>query len=127
MEEAKQQAQEVESTGKKAIRIDAFDKVELKVAQIKAVDHVEGADKLLKFQLDDGTAEGRQILSGIAQWYPQPEALVGKKVVIVANLKPRKMRGELSQGMLLSAEHDGKVELVTLPDTDVMVPGAGVE
>ena len=127
MEEAKQQAQEVESTGKKAIRIDAFDKVELKVAQIKAVDHVEGADKLLKFQLDDGTAEGRQILSGIAQWYPQPESLVGKKVVIVANLKPRKMRGELSQGMLLSAEHDGKVELVTLPDTDVMVPGAGVE
>ena len=127
MEEAKQQAQEAESTGKKSIRIDAFDKVELKVAQIKAVDHVEGADKLLKFQLDDGTAEGRQILSGIAQWYPQPEILVGKKVVIVANLKPRKMRGELSQGMLLSAEHDGKVELVTLPDTDVMVPGAGVE
>ena len=97
------------------------------MAQNKAVDHVEGADKLLKFQLDDGTAEGRQILSGIAQWYPQPEILVGKKVVIVANLKPRKMRGELSQGMLLSAEHDGKVELVTLPDTDVMVPGAGVE
>ncbi len=127
MEEAKQQAQEAESTGKKSIRIDAFDKVELKVAQIKAVDHVEGADKLLKFQLDDGTAEGRQILSGIAQWYPQPEILVGKKVVIVANLKPRKMRGELSQGILLSAEHDGKVELVTLPDTDVMVPGAGVE
>ncbi|WP_439847547.1 methionine--tRNA ligase [Limosilactobacillus gastricus] len=127
MEEAKQQAQAAGSTGKKAIRIDAFDKVELKVAQIKAVDHVEGADKLLKFQLDDGTAEGRQILSGIAQWYPQPEILVGKKVVIVANLKPRKMRGELSQGMLLSAEHDGKVELVTLPDTDVMVPGAGVE
>nr|WP_081478374.1 methionine--tRNA ligase [Limosilactobacillus gastricus] len=127
MEEAKQQAQEAESTGKKSIRIDAFDKVELKVAQIKAVDHVEGADKLLKFQLDDGTAEGRQILSGIAQWYPQPEILVGKKVVIVANLKPRKMRGELSQGMLLSAEHDGEVELVTLPDTDVMVPGAGVE
>lgn len=127
MEEAKQQAQEAESTGKKSIRIDAFDKVELKVAQIKAVDHVEGADKLLKFQLDDGTAEGRQILSGIAQWYPQPEILVGKKVVIVANLKPRKMRGELSQGLLLSAEHDGKVELVTLPDTDVMVPGAGVE
>lgn len=127
MEEAKQQAQSEEATGKKAIRIDAFDKVELKVAQIKAVDHVEGADKLLKFQLDDGTAEGRQILSGIAQWYPQPEVLVGKKVVIVANLKPRKMRGELSQGMLLSAEHDGKVELITLPDTDVMVPGAGVE
>ena len=47
--------------------------------------------------------------------------------MIVANLKPRKMRGELSQGILLSAEHDGKVELITLPDTDVMVPGAGVE
>jgi methionyl-tRNA synthetase C-terminal region/beta chain len=114
MEAAKKEAQTkaeeaTETDGKKPIRIEAFDKVEIKVAQIKAADHVEGADKLLKFQLDDGTAEGRQILSGIAKWYPEPEQLVGKKVLIVANLKPRKMRGELSQGMLLSAEHDGEV------------------
>lgn len=130
MEAAKKEAQTkaeeaTETDGKKPIRIEAFDKVEIKVAQIKAADHVEGADKLLKFQLDDGTAEGRQILSGIAKWYPEPEQLVGKKVLIVANLKPRKMRGELSQGMLLSAEHDGEVKLVIVPDE--LVNGSGVE
>lgn len=124
MEEAKKQAVE-ETDGKKPIRIEAFDKVELKVAQIQAADHVEGADKLLKFKLDDGSEEGRQILSGIAQWYPNPAELVGKKVLIVANLKPRKMRGEMSQGMLLSAEHDGNVELVIVPDN--LVNGSGVE
>lgn len=130
MEEAKQKVQasakqEEESTGKKAIRIDVFDKVELKVAKITAADHVEGADKLLKFQMDDGTAEGRQILSGIAKWYPDPSVLVGKNVVIVANLKPRKMRGELSQGMMLSAEKDGDVKVVIAPDD--LVPGMSVE
>ncbi|MBB1079020.1 methionine--tRNA ligase [Limosilactobacillus sp. STM2_1] len=129
MAEAKQKAQEkqkeAETDGKKQIRIDVFDKVELKVAQITAADHVEGADKLLKFQMDDGTEEGRQILSGIAKWYPDPSVLVGKKVLIVANLKPRKMRGELSQGMLLSAEKDGNVQVVTVPDN--LVPGMGVE
>lgn len=125
MEEAKKQAQEEPTDGKKPIRIEVFDKVELKVAQIKAADHVEGADKLLKFQLDDGSETGRQILSGIAQWYPEPSELVGKKVLIVANLKPRKMRGEMSEGMLLSAEHDGKVQLVIVPDE--LVNGSGVE
>ena len=129
MEQAKKEAQktmnEEETTGKKQIRIDVFDKVELKVAQITSADHVEGADKLLKFHMDDGTEEGRQILSGIAQWYPDPSVLVGKKALIVANLKPRKMRGEVSQGMLLSAEKDGNVEVVTVPDS--LVPGMGVE
>ena len=120
MEEAKKAAEkqpEVATDGKKLIRIEAFDKVDLKVAKITAADHVEGADKLLKFHMDDGTAEGRQILSGIAKWYPEPAVLVGKKVVIVANLKPRKMRGELSQGMLLSVEKDGQVQVVTVDDS----------
>ncbi len=129
MEQAKKEAQkamsEEETTGKKQIRIDVFDKVELKVAQITSAGHVEGADKLLKFHMDDGTEEGRQILSGIAEWYPDPSVLVGKKVLIVANLKPRKMRGEVSQGMLLSAEKDGNVTVVTVPDS--LVPGMGVE
>ena len=123
-EAAKQEATEAPA-GKKEIRIDVFDKVELKVAQVKTVDHVKGADKLLKFQLDDGSETGRQILSGIAQWYPDPQVLVGKKIVIVANLKPRKMRGEVSQGMILSAEHDGDVQVVTVPDN--LVNGSGVE
>lgn len=124
-EKAQEAAQEEKIDGKKPIRIDVFDKVELKVAQITAADHVEGADKLLKFHMDDGTEEGRQILSGIAKWYPDPSVLVGKKVLIVANLKPRKMRGELSQGMLLSAEKGGNVQVVTVPDN--LVPGMGVE
>ncbi|AEV94419.1 methionine--tRNA ligase [Pediococcus claussenii] len=109
---AKDQAQSEE--GKKEIRIEAFDKVEMRVAEVQAVDHVKGADKLLKFQLDAGDEEPRQILSGIAEWYPQPEVLVGKKIIIVANLKPRKMRGEMSQGMILSTEHDGKVTVVEI-------------
>ena len=86
------------------------------MAKITAADHVAGADKLLKFHMDDGSEEGRQILSGIAKWYPDPAVLVGKKVVIVANLKPRKMRGEVSQGMLLSVEKDGQVQVVTVDD-----------
>lgn len=101
---------------KKEIRFDKFDKVELKSAEILAVSHVEGADKLLKFSLDAGDKAPRQILSGIAKWYPRPEELVGKKVIIVANLQPRKMRGELSQGMLLSAEYGDKVELLTISE-----------
>lgn len=101
---------------KKEIRFDKFDKVELRVALIKEVSRVEGADKLLKFRLDAGDEGERQILSGIAEWYPEPEKLVGQKVIAVANLQPRKMRGELSQGMLLSAEYGETVQLLTVPD-----------
>lgn len=101
---------------KKEIRFDKFDKVELRVAEILAVSHITGADKLLKFKLDAGDPMPRQILSGIAEWYPKPEKLVGKKVVIVANLQPRKMRGEISQGMLLSAEYGKQVQLITVAD-----------
>lgn len=114
------------SEDKKEIRFDAFEKVELKVAQVKAVQPVEGADKLLQFRLDAGDDGDRQILSGIAKWYPDYEKLVGKKVIAVTNLKPRKMRGQLSQGMLLSVEHDdGTVELVTVPEN--MENGATLE
>ncbi|MDN6597154.1 MAG: methionine--tRNA ligase subunit beta, partial [Lentilactobacillus parabuchneri] len=100
---------------KKEVRFEAFEKIELKVAEIKDVNRVEGADKLLQFRLDAGDDGDRQILSGIAQWYPDYQKLIGKKVIIVSNLKPRKMRGQVSQGMLLSVEHkDGNVELVTV-------------
>ncbi|TFZ25503.1 methionine--tRNA ligase [Lactiplantibacillus plantarum] len=104
---------------KPAIAIDDFDKVELKVAEVITVQKLKGADKLLQFRLDAGDADHRQILSGIAKWYPEPEELIGKKVIIVGNLKPRKLRGEMSQGMLLSAEHDGHVQLITVPDNMV--------
>lgn len=129
MEEAKKAAQTDDAAElnitKKPIRIEAFDKVELKVAEIKSVDHVEGADKLLKFKLDAGDKGDRQILSGIAEYYSDPSVLVGKKVLIVANLKPRKMRGEISQGMLLSAEHAGHIQVVEVPNS--LVNGSGVE
>lgn len=101
---------------KDEIKFDKFDKVELKVAEIKEVSKVEGADKLLKFRLDAGDEGDRQILSGIAQWYPNPEELVGKKVIAVTNLKPRKMRGKVSQGMLLSAEIGETVQLITVSE-----------
>lgn len=99
---------------KKAIKFDDFDKVEIRVAEVKEVSKVEGSEKLLKFRLDAGDGEDRQILSGIAKYYPNEQELVGKKLQIVANLKPRKMIGLLSQGMILSAEHDGHLTVLTV-------------
>ncbi|WP_125608055.1 methionine--tRNA ligase [Lapidilactobacillus bayanensis] len=97
---------------KKEIDFAHFDNVEITVGEILAVEKVKKADKLLKFQLDFGHAEQRQILSGIAEFYPDFEKLVGKKVLAVTNLKPRKIRGEISNGMLLSSEDDaGHVQL----------------
>ncbi len=87
----------------------------MKVAEVIDCQKVEGADKLLKFRLDAGDEGHRQILSGIAEWYSDPAYFIGKKVVIVANLKPRKMRGEVSQGMILSAEKDGKLQVILAP------------
>lgn len=107
------------------IEYDDFDKVELKVAKIVAVTEVPKSDKLLQFRLDAGDDQDRQILSGIKKWYPNYEELVGKKVIIVANMKPRKMMGRISQGMILSAEHDGIVQLSILPDS--VVAGSGIE
>ncbi|MBD5854625.1 methionine--tRNA ligase [Lactococcus lactis] len=99
------------------IKFDDFEKIELKVAQVLEVESVEGSDKLLRFKLDAGDSEPRQILSGIAQFYPNEQELVGKKLQIVANLKPRKMiKKYVSQGMILSAEFDGKLRVLTVDD-----------
>jgi methionyl-tRNA synthetase len=84
------------------ITIDDFAKVELRVGQILTAERIPKADKLLKFTIDLGEAEPRQILAGIAQYY-EPEKLIGRKVIVVANLAPRKMRGLESQGMILAA------------------------
>lgn len=100
----------------KTITIDDFDKVEIKVGKILSVEPVKGSNKLLAFKLDFGEKEPRQILSGIAKFYPNYEELVDKKVLAVTNLKPRKMLGHLSQGMLLSSEKNGEVKLSLVGD-----------
>ena len=107
--------EEIELTlNRKEIKFDDFDKLEIRVAEVKEVSKVEGSDKLLQFRLDAGDAEDRQILSGIAKYYPNEQELVGKKVQIVANLKPRKMMGRISQGMILSAEYGNQLTLLTV-------------
>ena len=107
------------------ITIDDFAKVELRVGQIQSAERIQGADKLLKLMVDIGD-EVRQVLAGIAMGY-SPEELVGRKVVLVANLAPRKMRGLESNGMLLaaSAGADGKPVLCTFAEE--IPPGAKVK
>jgi methionyl-tRNA synthetase len=87
------------------ITIDDFAKVELRVALVKVAEKVQNADKLLRLEVDLGD-HTRQIVAGIAMAY-EPEALVGRKIIIVANLKPRKLRGLESNGMLLAASLEG--------------------
>jgi len=94
------------------ISIEDFLNVDLRVATVLACEAIPKADKLLKLQLDLGY-EQRQVVSGIAKHYT-PEELVGKKVIVVANLKPVKLRGELSQGMILAGENDGYLTLATV-------------
>ncbi|QTN01244.1 methionine--tRNA ligase [Sediminibacillus dalangtanensis] len=113
--EAKQEKKEVQKTEAEEITYDDFMKLDLRVAEVVRAEKMEKADKLLKLQLDLGT-ERRQVVSGIAEHY-RPEDLVGRKVICVTNLKPVKLRGELSQGMILSGEDEsGKLSLTTVAD-----------
>lgn len=113
-EEEAETAEEEVVPSKPEITIDQFDKVEIKAATVTGADYVKKSDKLLKIKVDLGN-EKRQIVSGIAEFY-KPEDIVGKKVAVVTNLKPVKLRGELSEGMILSAEKDGTLTLVGLPN-----------
>lgn len=106
---------EPEEDHKEEIGIDDFAKAELRVAQVIAAEPVKKADKLLKLQLDLGY-EQRQVVSGIAKFYT-PEELVGQKVICIVNLKPVKLRGELSQGMILAASKGDQLTLATVPDS----------
>ena len=106
------------------ITIDEFAKVKLRLAKVVAAERIAGADKLLKLQVDLG-GETRQIVAGIAKHY-EPERLIGKRVVVVANLKPAKLRGEISEGMLLAAvESDGRLGVVTVEEE--IAPGSPVQ
>ena len=101
-----------------------FAKVELRVARVLEAERVPKADKLLKLQVDLGS-ERRQILAGIAQQF-EPESLIGKTIVVVANLAPRKMRGLESQGMLLAASADAGSPPIGLLTIDANVPPGSI-
>ena len=105
------------------ISIDDFFQVKLRVAEVTVAEKVQKADKLLKLTLDVGD-ETRTVVSGIAEWYA-PEELLGKKVVLVANLKPAKLRGIVSQGMILAAD-DGRGGLTLVRPAGDIALGAEV-
>ncbi|MCF2654583.1 methionine--tRNA ligase [Prevotella loescheii] len=110
---------------KENIPFEDFEKLDIRVGLVTACEKVKKSKKLLKFHIDDGTPEGRTILSGIAQYYDDPQVLVGKQILFVANFAPRKMMGEESQGMILSAvNYDGTLS-VTTTSADVK-PGSQV-
>jgi methionine--tRNA ligase beta chain len=105
------------------IPYDVFAKLDLRVATVISAEPHPGADKLLKVRLDDGTPQGRQVCAGIKAWY-DPQTLVGRQVVIVANLEPRKLRGEISEGMILAAS-DLKTSDMNASDMKASVSEAG--
>jgi methionyl-tRNA synthetase len=113
------------STAPTQITIDDFNKVELRVARIVTAEHIEGADKLLKLQLDLGGGETRQVFAGIKSAYA-PDQLEGRLTVVVVNLQPRKMRFGESQGMVLAASGDGPGIFLISPD-DGAYPGMRVK
>lgn len=117
-----------QTTTKPRITFDEFAKVDLRVARILEAELHPNADRLLKLQVDDGSGEPRQLCAGIRSAYT-PEQLVGKTIIIVANLAPRKIRGEESRGMLLAASHspdEGDRQIVLLTAMDDVPPGSMV-
>ena len=105
------------------INFEEFQKIELKVAKVIQAERIEESEKLLKLQIDLG-GEKRQIVAGVAKFY-QPENLVGKEIVVVANLEPRTIFGLESQGMLLAADVNGKPVLLK-PEEEVP-PGTKIK
>ena len=118
-------ALEVEPLSEEQVDFDTFCKNDLRAVKVVNCENVKKSNKLLKFTLDDGTGTPRQILSGIAQYY-KPEELIGKTLVAIVNLPPRKMMGQESQGMLISAVHTerGEEKLNLLMVSDAIPAGA---
>ena len=127
VEQTKPTAKEDSAPSKKDksnIAFDDFAKLDLRAGRITAAEAVPKADKLLKLTVDVGEAEPRTVVSGIAQHY-DPEDLPGRQVVLVCNLEPRKMRGVLSQGMVLMAEDSGGKLVFVGPEAEI-APGSEV-
>ena len=112
-----------------SVSFEQFTNLDLRVATITQVEPHPDADRLLKIQLDDGTPDGRQVCAGIKAWY-ESESLVGTQVVIVANLEPRTIRGEVSQGMIMAgsvvAEDGHKGDVCVLRVDRPLPPGSKV-
>ena len=99
--------------GKPEISYDDFAKLDITIGTIVSVEIVEGADKLLRLEVEVGEATPRQIVSGIREFFDDPQSLVGKQCPFLTNLKPRTIRGLESQGMILAAEADGIFALLS--------------
>lgn len=100
-----------------------FQKLELKIGKIKNVEEVEGLDRIYKLTVDLGKLKPRLILSGLKEYF-QPDELLGKNVIVVVNLEPKKMRGVVSEGMLLAADVEGR-PILLIPEEEVK-PGTKV-
>jgi methionyl-tRNA synthetase len=116
---------EIEPYATENVDFDTFCKSDFRAVKVKDCQNVKKSDKLLQFTLDDGTGTDRQILSGIAKYY-KPEELIGKTLVAITNLPPRKMMGKESCGMLISAVHteNGEEKLHLLMVDDAIPAGA---
>lgn len=99
------------------ITFEEFKKLDLRVAIVERAERAEGSDKLLKLLVDDGQGE-RQLIAGVGQYYA-PEELVGRRIVIVANLEPKTLMGLESQGMLLAADSEEMGPVLLMPDKDI--------
>jgi methionyl-tRNA synthetase len=107
------------------ISIDDFAKVKARIGKVLVAEAVPDSDKLIRFELDFGDAEPRQILSAIREWYPEPEALVGKQLLFVVNLAPRKIRGLESNGMLMAVDGLDGAPVFIVPES-LVAPGSTV-
>jgi methionyl-tRNA synthetase len=113
------------------VTYEQFKKMDMRVGQVVSVEAVEGADKLLKFQIDFGDVdEGglkklRQIVSGLKEFYPEYEKLIGKQLLYILNLEPRTIRGVESNGMLMAVDGKDGAPVFLIPEAEVM-PGAKV-
>lgn len=105
------------------ITYDEFKKMDIRVGTIKEIEPVEGTDKLLRCQIDFGEPQLRQIISGIREYYPTFETLIGKQVLYIVNLEPREIRGHMSHGMLMAVGNDKPVFLIPEEPVD---PGSKV-
>jgi methionyl-tRNA synthetase len=107
------------------ISIDDFKKVKAQIGKVLVAEAVPDSDKLIRFELDFGDEKPRQILSAIREWYPDPAALIGKKLLFVTNLAPRTIRGLESNGMLMAVDGVDGAPVFLVPEKEV-IPGTTV-